>query len=165
MKELGPSESGGTNKHGIPFWERLGIDGDDRDLALRCIAQRIARYEIYRFSRILSHPGTTTLARVPVINRLIERRRNELQDREEGLTELEKGTAEFINSHYLTIGERKHARTIELAISDFFARTVTDHPVNPFDFKFDTSDVNLESWGNYWREQLEKVSKDTNPPA
>lgn len=51
--------------------------------------------------------------------------------------------------------ERKRARTIELAISDLFARTVTDHPHDPFKFKFDTSLVNLESWGNYWREQLE----------
>ncbi len=136
------------------FWnvaKCLGIEGAEKELALKYTTERFLRVGIYESSEFLHRPFAISPSR---LRRLDSRDR----DSRKAKDYLEENIDDLLASDFQKPEERIRARTIELALNDLVARATPDSPIQGIINNLSISKEDLEFWAQRWQPQLQNPS-------
>ena len=146
-----------AERHYLP--EAVGItEGNDYALFGNYLTQRLVRLNIYNAGYLLSRPGMSQLAKAPLIGRLIYATARQEIANKEVLGVIEEKTQEFLDTNYIEEPDRRHARTIELAVNDLVVRSTVERRSRSI---IVMQRPVISDWGERWTGQVQTGMQKT----
>ncbi len=143
--------------------KRLGLDQTDKQLCVLTLTEKLVKSSIYRAGQSMRSPIANRLEAIPLplahLFHAIGIRNPRidflmLRGYEDQLEDLNSSVKLFIDTHYSSPNARFRARTIELAVNDFFAIASDPSLDRPKLKPLQTIEPALEGWQKRWQEEL-----------